>query len=47
MLLSLLPNREEIPDEIDAHDLVRGVSKQPAYLDEKGTPNPEYERLTN
>ena len=44
-LLSLLPNREEIPDEIDAHDLVKGVSKEPTYLDDNGTPNPEYERL--
>ena len=44
-LLSLLPNREEIPDEIDAHDLVQGVSKEPVYLNNKGTVNPEYERL--
>ena len=44
-LLSQLPNPEEIPDEIDAHDLVGGVSKEHNYLDEKGTVNPEYERL--
>ena len=44
-LLSLLPNREEIPDEIDAHDLVQGVSKEPVYLNNKRTVNPEYERL--
>ena len=44
-LLSLLPRREEIPDEIDAHQLVQGVSRQSMYLDSKGTVNPEYERL--
>ena len=44
-LLSLLPNREEIPDEIDSHDLVQGVSKEPVHLNNKGTVNPEYERL--
>ena len=44
-LLSLLPNREEIPDEIDAHDLVFGVSKESQYLDEQKTVNPEYQRL--
>ena len=44
-LLSLLPRREEISDEFDAHDLVQDVSREPMYLDSKGTVNAEYERL--
>ena len=38
-LLSLLPKREEISDEFDAHDLVQEVSREPMYLDSKGTVN--------
>ena len=44
-LLSLLPKRQKIPDEINAHDLVFGVSKESQYLDEQKTVNPEYQRL--
>ena len=44
-LVSLIPEREEIPDEIDAHDLVQEVSREPLYLDSKGTLNPRYEEL--
>ena len=43
--MSLLPKREEISDEFDAHDLVQEVSREPMYLDSKGTVNAEYERL--
>ena len=44
-LLSLLPQREEIPNDMDAHDLVEGVSREPMYLDDLGTINPRYEEL--
>ena len=44
-LLSLLPQREEIPNDMDAHDLVEGVSREPMYLDEKGSINPRCEQL--
>ena len=43
--MSLLPKREEIPDEIDAHDLALDVCREPIYVDRKGTINAEYERL--
>ena len=39
-LLSLLPQREQIPTGLDAHDLVQGVSREPMYLDDLGTSNP-------
>ena len=35
-LLSLLPQREQIPADLDAHDLVQGVSREPMYLDGLG-----------
>ncbi|WP_253912361.1 tyrosine-type recombinase/integrase [Synechococcus sp. KORDI-52] len=44
-LLSLIPKREEIPDDIDAHDLIQSVTREPTYLDSKGTVNPEYLKL--
>ena len=44
-LLSLLPQREQIPADLDAHDLVQGVSREPMYLDDLGTSNPRYEDL--
>ena len=44
-LLSLLPQREQIPTGLDAHDLVQGVSREPMYLDDLGTSNPRYEEL--
>ena len=44
-LVSLLPQREEIPEDFNAHDLVSEVSREPMYLDVKGTVNPRYEEL--
>ena len=44
-LLSLLPRREEILDEVGAFELVERTSKEPAYLDNQGTPNPKFVEL--
>ncbi|MDG2329442.1 MAG: site-specific integrase, partial [Synechococcus sp. cluster2_bin.44] len=44
-LLSLIPQREEIPAGVDAHELVSGVSREPMYLDNQGSINPKYEEL--
>ena len=44
-LLSLLPRREEILDEVGAFELVERTSKEPAYLDDQGTPNPKFVEL--
>ena len=44
-LVSLIPQREEIPDDLTADDLISGVSHEPMYLDSKGTLNPRYEEL--
>ena len=42
---SLLPERGLVPADMDAHDLVSEVSREPMYLDERGTVNPRYEDL--
>ena len=44
-LLSLLPHREEFPDDISALDLVEGVTREEMYLDNKGTVNPKFVEL--
>ena len=45
MLTSLIPHVDDVPPEIDAHDLVQEVSREPTRLDEKGTVNPRYGEL--
>jgi hypothetical protein len=42
---SLLPERGLVPADMDAHDLVSEVSREPMDLDEKGSVNPRYEEL--
>ena len=44
-LRSLLPERGLVPADIDAHDLVSSVSREPMYLDNQGSVNPRYEEL--
>ena len=44
-LVSLIPERGLVPADMDAHDLVSEVSREPMYLDERGTVNPRYEEL--
>ena len=44
-LVSLIPERGLVPADIDAHDLVSSVSREPIYLDDRGTVNPRYEEL--
>lgn len=44
-LLSLIPDRGLAPADMDAHELVSTVSREPMYLDEKGSVNPRYEEL--
>ncbi|MDC0277618.1 site-specific integrase [bacterium] len=44
-ILSLLPQREQIPEDVDAHELVSINSREPMYLDDLGTINPRYEEL--
>ena len=44
-ILSLLPVRYQIPDDLDAHDLVGINTREPMYLDDLGTVNPHYEQL--
>ena len=42
---SLLPERGLVPADMDAHDLVSSVSREPIYLDSEGSVNPRYEEL--
>ena len=44
-ILSLLPERLQIPEDMDAHELVELNSREPMYLDDKGTVNPRYQQL--
>jgi len=44
-LISLIPERGLVPADMDAHDLVSEVSREPMYLDERRTVNPRYEEL--
>ena len=44
-LLSLLPKRDEIPEDFHPEDLVQAITREPTYLDSKGTVNPEYLKL--
>ena len=44
-ILSLLPQREEIPEDMDAHELIQLNTKGPIYLDDEGTINPRFEKL--
>ena len=44
-LVSLIPHASEVPTEMDAHDLVQEVSREPMHLDDKGTVIPRYEEL--
>ena len=44
-ILSLLPVRYQIPDDLNAHDLVGMNTREPMYLDDLGTVNPHYEQL--
>lgn len=41
----LIPHVDDAPADMDAHDLVQQVSREPMYLDNKGTVNPRYEEL--
>ena len=44
-LVSLIPHVKEAPADLNAHDLVAEVSREPMYLDDEGTVNPRYEDL--
>ena len=44
-LLSLLPVRKEIPEDMDATDLVQQTTRVPMYLDSQGSINPRFEEL--
>ena len=44
-LTSLIPHVADVPEDMDAHDLVQEVSREPMHLDDKGTVNPRYEEL--
>ena len=44
-LVSLIPQRVEIPDDVDAIDLIERTTREPAYLDDQGTVNPRYVEL--
>ena len=44
-LLSLIPDRGLAPADMDAHELVSTVSREPMYLDNQGSINPRYEEL--
>ena len=44
-LVSLIPHAAEVPTDVDAHDLVSEVSREPMHLDDEGTVNPRYEEL--
>ena len=44
-LLSLLPARDQFPDDVDAHELIQMTSRESMYLDDIGTINPRYEQL--
>ena len=44
-LVSLISHVAEAPADLDAHDLVQGVSAEPMHLDNEGTVNPKYEEL--
>ena len=44
-LVSLIPHIAEATSDLDAHDLVQQVSREPLHLDEEGTINPKYEEL--
>ncbi len=35
-LVSLIPHASEVPADVDAHDLVQEVSREPMHLDDKG-----------
>ena len=39
-LVSLIPERGLVPADMDAHDLVSSVSREPMYLDSEGSVNP-------
>ena len=44
-LVSLLPVRNEIPEDMDATDLVEQTTGVPMYLDDQGSINPRFEEL--
>ena len=44
-LVSLARHVAEAPADLNAHDLVAEVSREPMYLDDEGTVNPRYEDL--
>ena len=44
-LVSLIPHEADVAEDMNAHDLVDSVSREPMYLDAKGTVNPKYEEL--
>ena len=44
-LLSLIPHVADVPEDMNANDLVQEVSREPMYLDDKGTVNPRYDEL--
>ena len=44
-LLSLLPVRKEIPEDMNATDLVEQTTRVPMYLDNQGSINPRFEEL--
>ena len=44
-LVSLARHVADAPADLDAHDLVAEVSREPMYLDNEGTVNPRYEDL--
>ena len=44
-ILSLLPARDQFPDDLDAHELIQMTTREPMHLDDLGTINPRYEQL--
>ena len=44
-LVSLLPVRKDIPEDMDAVDLVEQVTRVPMYLDDQGSINPRFDEL--
>ena len=44
-LVSLLPVRKDIPEDMDAVDLVEQATRVPMYLDDQGSINPRFDEL--
>lgn len=44
-LVSLPPQREDIPKDFNVNDLMSEVRREPMFLDSKGTVNPRHDEL--